>query len=111
MAPKKMKTWNESTYQDLMYDYGLRFEGSKQPPDWPKEHRHLFEVIRDIWALRYTKYRKSNKLSKQAMRVRRDTAAEISERAHRLHFGQINEDTWRGLEGEVMRLFERKAVW
>lgn len=110
MAPKKTKTWKDN-YQDLMDDYGILFEGPKQPPDWPEEHKHLFEVVRDIWAIRYAKYKKSNKLTKQAVRERRRTAAEISEKAHRLRYGRINEDTWRGLEAEVMRMFERKAVW
>ena len=72
---------------------------------------YLIEAIRDIWAIRYAKYRKSNKLTNQAVRERRRTTAEISEKAHRLRYGRINEDTWRGLEAEVMRMFERKAVW
>jgi hypothetical protein len=110
MAPKKTKTWKEN-YQNLMDDHNIHLEGPKQPIEWPDKHKHLFGVIRDIWAVRYAGYKESKKLTRQAVRERRRTAAELSETAHSLRYGRINEGTWRGLEAQVMRMFERKAVW
>jgi hypothetical protein len=110
MPPKKKKIWEE-TYQDLIEDYGIFFKGPTQPSVWPPRLRHLFEVIRDISLVRYDRYKKSEKLTTQAVRKRRRAAINISEEAHRLRYGRFNETTWRGLEAEVMGLFREKAVW
>jgi hypothetical protein len=111
MPAKKTKVW-EDNYQAFLDDYHIVFKGPEQPSNWPEEHKHLFEVVRNIWATRYAKYKKSEKLDVWAVKKRRDKAAEIAAKTHQTRIATINEDTWRGLaEAEVKRMLERPITW
>jgi hypothetical protein len=108
MPPRKPKL----TKTDLER-FDIRFEGPVPPRRWPEQYRHLFQVIRDIWANRYDNYSQIDDRDPNYVNKYRDCVKTIVDQAakFRENTGR-NESTWRdSIESYVLKLFHKEIRW
>lgn len=113
--PSKKPTKQEvkQELKGLIEQYGIKFEGPVPPHKWPRKQKHLFQVIRDIWANRYDEYKKRTGGDETILLNHLKRVRNLRNNAYRLRAGiNINEGTWRGVvETLVFGRFDEEIVW
>ncbi|KAF1949104.1 hypothetical protein CC80DRAFT_555718 [Byssothecium circinans] len=111
MPPTKKKPSKE-VVRDLLFQHKILFEGRASPNQWPRQHQHHFQVIRDISALRYDQWEGDERID-IARRISygnrvRNLSGQARALLNDLH---VNEDTWRTqVEHFVSEPFEKHVI-
>jgi hypothetical protein len=99
--------------RDLVEEYHIKFEGPTPPRKWPDRYRHLFQVVRDIWANRYDEYIKRTDIDQKTINKQISRVRKVIEIATRLRRNtSSHEDTWRdAVETTILGLLKEEVVW
>jgi hypothetical protein len=111
MPPKKEKLSREE-FRQLSRDYGIRFKGPVATEQWPDRHKHHFQAIRRIDAIRYDDYKANPRIPKERREDFRKRVSHLRERAYNLLDDvKTNEATWRELEPSILKRFDERVIW
>lgn len=111
MPPRKEKLSKEE-FRQLIHDKGIRFEGPVPPKEWPNQHKHLFQAIRKIDAIRYDDYKVDSRIPKERRKDFQKRIRYLREKAYFfLDDVKANEATWRELELSILKRFDERIIW
>lgn len=112
MHPRK-KNRTKADLPNLLRKHEIKFEGPLQPSKWPPQQKHLFLVIRDIWATRYDEYMNRAGIDKRIIKKQQDRVRDLRKNAYMLRNDvDNNEDTWRhSIERLIFERFTKDIVW
>ncbi|KAH8685482.1 hypothetical protein BGZ60DRAFT_395270 [Tricladium varicosporioides] len=109
MPPKKLPP---EKLRNQIEKYDILFEGPVPPRKWPDRYRHLFQVIRDIWANRYDEYTRRTDIDRETIDKQMTRVRTVVDKATRFrkNIGS-HEDTWRdAIENATVGLFVEEVV-
>lgn len=111
MAPRK-NTLTHAEFRSLIDKYRIRFYGPAPPGKWPQEHRHHFQIIRDIGSVLYDNYRANEEIPQERRDDFKKRVRDIRGKAYKfLDNIKTNESTWRELEIPILRRFDERVIW
>jgi hypothetical protein len=111
MPPKKEKL-SKAQYREIAHRHGVRLKGPVPPPEWPEEHIHHFQAIRTIGDLHYETYRDDRLVASKQRKLCSQRARQLRAKVYELLKDvDINEATWRELEGTIFTRFDENVIW
>lgn len=110
MPPRKEKL-PKLEFRQLIRNYGIRFEGPVPPREWPDQHKHHFQVIREISTIRYDDYKVNERIPKERRKDFQKRVNYLREKAYNLLDDvKANEATWRELELSILKRFDERVI-
>jgi hypothetical protein len=104
-----------SKKRDLIKQHGIKFKGPVPPSMWPKEHKHHFQVIRDISLQGFDSYigERGTDLGKSLSHGDWNRIKSLCKKAAGLRGDvRISENDWRRTtEVPILARFSEDVVW